>query len=106
MIARDTMHQWLAALEDLKVKDLRNCCSQGAYEYGKSEFAYQFWNHSEGRKALKVAGLGSFNGWQGEFSMWRILSHWDRNQNHHSPTRACGTAKTIQTRPSDATGEP
>jgi Mn-containing catalase len=51
MIARDTMHQnqWLAAIEDLKSEGFaETVVPEVAYEYGKNEYAYQFWNHSEG----------------------------------------------------------
>lgn len=52
MIARDTMHQnqWLAALEDLKSEGLDDTPVPSSFplELEKREFAYQFWNHSEG----------------------------------------------------------
>lgn len=54
MIARDTMHQnqWLAALEDLKNEGFEDTVvPKVAYEYGKKEHAYQFWNHSRGEES-------------------------------------------------------
>lgn len=54
MIARDTMHQnqWLAALEDLKSEGFEDTVvPKIAYQYGKKEHAYQFWNHSEGEES-------------------------------------------------------
>jgi Mn-containing catalase len=56
MIARDTMHQnqWLAAIEDLQSEGFEDTVVPGAaYEYGKNEFAYQFWNHSEGQESAE-----------------------------------------------------
>ncbi len=54
MIARDTMHQnqWLAAIEELESEGIEKTVVPGvAYEYGKPEFAYQFWNHSKGEES-------------------------------------------------------
>ncbi len=54
MIARDTMHQnqWLAAIEDLKAEGFEDVVvPKVAYEYGKNEYAYQFWNHSDGEES-------------------------------------------------------
>jgi Mn-containing catalase len=52
MIARDTMHQnqWLAAIEDLEQSGLESTPVPSSFplELEKREFAYQFWNHSEG----------------------------------------------------------
>jgi Mn-containing catalase len=57
MIARDTMHQnqWLAALEDLKAEGLEDTPVPSAFplELEKREFAYQFWNHSEGTESAE-----------------------------------------------------
>jgi len=56
MIARDTMHQnqWLAAIEDLQKEGFEETVvPKVAYEYGKNEFAYQFWNHSEGQESAQ-----------------------------------------------------
>jgi len=56
MIARDTMHQnqWLAAIEDLQSEGFEDTVvPKIAYEYGKNEFAYQFWNHSEGEESAQ-----------------------------------------------------
>lgn len=55
-IARDTMHQnqWLAAIEDLKSEGFEETVvPKIAYEYGKKENAYQFWNHSEGQESAQ-----------------------------------------------------
>jgi Mn-containing catalase len=71
MIARDTMHQnqWLAAIEDLKSEGFEDIVvPQVAYQYGKKEHAYQFWNHSEGEesregrwaKGASIDGKGEF----------------------------------------------
>jgi Mn-containing catalase len=56
MIARDTMHQnqWLAAIEDLQSEGFEEMVvPKIAYEYGKKENAYQFWNHSEGEESAE-----------------------------------------------------
>lgn len=56
MIARDTMHQnqWLAAIEELKSDGFEETVvPKIAYEYGKKEHAYQFWNHSEGEESAE-----------------------------------------------------
>ncbi|MBW4640012.1 MAG: manganese catalase family protein [Gloeocapsa sp. UFS-A4-WI-NPMV-4B04] len=56
MIARDTMHQnqWLAAIEDLQSEGFEEMVvPKIAYEYGKNENAYQFWNHSEGEESAQ-----------------------------------------------------
>jgi Mn-containing catalase len=58
MIARDTMHQnqWLAAIEDLQSEGFEEIVvPKIAYEYGKNEYAYQFWNHSEGEDSDQVS---------------------------------------------------
>ncbi|MGG6270731.1 manganese catalase family protein [Leptolyngbya sp. AN03gr2] len=73
MIARDTMHQnqWLAAIEELKADGFEETVvPKIAYEYGasKKEYAYQFWNHSEGEdsaegrwaKGQSMDGKGQF----------------------------------------------
>jgi Mn-containing catalase len=57
MIARDTMHQnqWLAAIEDLKDSGLEDTPVPSSFplELEKREFAYQFWNHSEGEESAQ-----------------------------------------------------
>jgi Mn-containing catalase len=71
MIARDTMHQnqWLAAIEELKSDGFEETVvPKIAYEYGKKEHAYQFWNNSEGEdsaegrwaKGQSIDGKGQF----------------------------------------------
>lgn len=71
MIARDTMHQnqWLAAIEELKSDGFEETVvPKIAYEYGKKEYAYQFWNNSEGEdsaegrwaKGPSIDGKGQF----------------------------------------------
>jgi len=46
-------NQWLAAIEDLQTEGLEPTLvvPSAGYEYGKREFAYQFWNHSEGEES-------------------------------------------------------
>ncbi|MBG1240234.1 manganese catalase family protein [Nostoc sp. NZL] len=55
MIARDTMHQnlWLATIEDLESSGLETTPVPSSFplELEKREFAYQFWNHSEGTES-------------------------------------------------------
>jgi len=56
MIARDTMHQnqWLAAIEELESDGLESTpVPRIADEYEKREYAYQFWNHSEGQESAE-----------------------------------------------------
>jgi Mn-containing catalase len=57
MIARDTMHQnqWLAAIEDLKLEGLEDTPVPSSFplDLEKREFAYQFWNHSEGTESAE-----------------------------------------------------
>jgi Mn-containing catalase len=57
MIARDTMHQnqWLAALEELKADGLEDTPVPSSFplELEKREFAYQFWNHSDGTESAQ-----------------------------------------------------
>jgi Mn-containing catalase len=71
MIARDTMHQnqWLAAIEDLQSEGFEDTVVPNiAYQYGKNEYAYQFWNHSDGTdsaegrwaKGRSMDGKGEF----------------------------------------------
>jgi Mn-containing catalase len=71
MIARDTMHQnqWLAAIEELQSDGFEETVTPKiAYEYGKKEYAYQFWNNSEGQesaegrwaKGQSIDGKGQF----------------------------------------------
>lgn len=72
MIARDTMHQnlWLAAIEDLEKSGLETTPVPSSFplDLEKREFAYQFWNHSEGTdsaegrwaKGKSMDGKGEF----------------------------------------------
>lgn len=71
MIARDTMHQnqWLAAIEELRSDGFEDVVTPKiAHEYGKREYAYQFWNNSEGEdsaegrwaKGQSMDGKGQF----------------------------------------------
>ncbi|MGH1397350.1 MAG: manganese catalase family protein [Trichormus sp.] len=57
MIARDTMHQnlWLAAIEDLEQSGLESTPVPSSFplELEKRQFAYQFWNHSEGNESAE-----------------------------------------------------
>jgi Mn-containing catalase len=57
MIARDTMHQnqWLAAIEDLESSGLESTPVPSSFplELEKREFAYQFWDHSEGNDSAE-----------------------------------------------------
>jgi Mn-containing catalase len=57
LIARDTMHQnqWLAAIEDLESSGLEGTPVPSSFplELEKREFAYQFWNHSEGTQSAE-----------------------------------------------------
>lgn len=57
MIARDTMHQnqWIAALEELKADGLEDTPVPSSFplELEKREFAYQFWNHSDGTESAQ-----------------------------------------------------
>lgn len=55
-IARDTMHQnqWIAAIEDLQSEGFEETVvPKVAHEYGKKEFAYQFWNNSDGEQSAE-----------------------------------------------------
>jgi Mn-containing catalase len=55
MIARDTMHQnlWLATIEELESSGMESTPVPSSFplELEKREFAYQFWNHSEGTES-------------------------------------------------------
>jgi Mn-containing catalase len=57
MIARDTMHQnqWLAAIEDLEQSGLETTPVPSSFplELEKREFAYQFWNNSQGSESAE-----------------------------------------------------
>jgi Mn-containing catalase len=57
MIARDTMHQnqWLAAIEDIIDSGLDDTPVPSSFplELEKREYAYQFWNHSEGTESAE-----------------------------------------------------
>ncbi|MBD1893616.1 manganese catalase family protein [Coleofasciculus sp. FACHB-129] len=57
MIARDTMHQnqWLAAIEDIVDSGLDNTPVPSSFplELEKREYAYQFWNHSDGTESAE-----------------------------------------------------
>lgn len=72
MIARDTMHQnlWLAAIEDLEStqRETTPVPSDFPDAHDKVQYAYQFWNHSEGTdsaqgrwaKGKSMDGKGEF----------------------------------------------
>jgi len=72
LIARDTMHQnqWLAAIEDIQSSGIESTPVPSSFpqELEKHEFAYQFWNHSEGTdsaegrwaKGRSMDGKGEF----------------------------------------------
>ena len=55
MIARDTMHQnqWIAAIKDIEDSGLESTPVPSSFplDLEKREFAYQFWNHSEGTES-------------------------------------------------------
>ncbi|MBD1841303.1 manganese catalase family protein [Coleofasciculus sp. FACHB-64] len=57
MIARDTMHQnqWLAAIEDIVDSGLDDTPVPSSFplELEKREYAYQFWNHSDGTESAE-----------------------------------------------------
>ncbi|MBD2770582.1 manganese catalase family protein [Iningainema tapete] len=57
MIARDTMHQnqWLAAIEELKADGLEDTPVPSSFplDLEKREYAYQFWNNSEGTESAE-----------------------------------------------------
>ena len=57
MIARDTMHQnqWEAAIEELKADGLESTPVPSSFPQSleKGEYAYQFWNHSEGTQSAE-----------------------------------------------------
>jgi len=101
MIARDTMHQTsIAALEDLKSEGFEETVVPGPHTNMEERVCLSVLEplrreeSAQGRwaKGPSMDGKGS--------CMWRILSHWDRNQNHHSPTRAC-TARPNHSNPSE-----
>jgi Mn-containing catalase len=72
MIARDTMHQnqWLAAIEELQSDGLEETPVPSSFpiELQKNEYAYQFWNNSQGDESAEgrwahgksMDGLGEF----------------------------------------------
>jgi len=72
LIARDTMHQnlWLAAIEELQDSGMETTPVPSSFPQNleKSEFSYQFWNHSEGEqsgegrwaKGKSIDGKGEF----------------------------------------------
>jgi Mn-containing catalase len=62
-------NQWLAAIEELQSDGFEETVTPKiAYEYGKKEYAYQFWNNSEGQesaegrwaKGQSIDGKGQF----------------------------------------------
>ncbi|MUG93128.1 manganese catalase family protein [Scytonema sp. UIC 10036] len=57
MIARDTMHQnqWIAAVKELEESGLETTPVPSSFplDLEKREFAYQFWNHSEGTESAE-----------------------------------------------------
>jgi Mn-containing catalase len=57
LIARDTMHQnqWLAAIEDIESSGIESTPVPRSFplELEKHEFAYQFWNNSEGTESAE-----------------------------------------------------
>jgi Mn-containing catalase len=111
MIARDTMHQnqWLAAIEDLQSEGFEEMVvPKIAYEYGKNENAYQFWNHSEGEESAqgRWAKGPSMDG-KGEFEYVANPQPLGPEPNPPQPDpRLHGTAKTPQASQSTAKGEP
>jgi Mn-containing catalase len=110
-IARDTMHQnqWLAAIEDLESEGLEKTVVPGvAYEYGKREFAYQFWNHSEGEESAQGRwAKGPTMDGKGEFQYVANPQPLGPQPEPPQPDpRLHGTAKTPQASQSSATGEP
>lgn len=73
MIARDTMHQnqWLAAIEELEADGLETSPVPSSFpqELEKGEYAYQFWNHSQGQESAEGRwASGSSPDGKGEFS--------------------------------------
>jgi Mn-containing catalase len=72
LIARDTMHQnqWIAAIAEIEAEGLESTPVPGAFPQSleKSEYAYQFWNHSKGTdsaegrwaKGTSMDGKGQF----------------------------------------------
>jgi Mn-containing catalase len=89
MIARDTMHQnqWEAAIEELKADGLESTPVPSSFplDLEKREHAYQFWNHSEGTKALKDAGQKVLPQMaKDNSSMWQIPNPSDPNPHHRN----------------------
>jgi len=111
MIARDTMHQnqWLAAIEDLRSEGFEDMVVPGvAHQYGKNEFAYQFWNHSEGEESAqgRWAKGPSMDG-KGQFEYVANPQPLAAPTEPPQPDpRLHGTAKTPEASRSGATGEP
>ncbi len=114
MIARDTMHQnqWLAAIEDLQSEGLEETVvPKVARQYEKSEFSYQFWNHSKGEESGqgRWAKGPSMDG-RGEFQY--VANPQPLGPEPEAPQpdpRLHGTAKTPQASQSSASsakGEP
>lgn len=72
MIARDTMHQnqWIAAIKELEADGLETSPVPSSFpiDLEKREFAYQFWNHSEGTESAEGQwAKGSTPDGKGEF---------------------------------------
>lgn len=111
MIARDTMHQnqWLAAIEDLQSEGIEKTVVPGiAHQLGKTEFAYQFWNNSEGEESGqgRWAKGPSMDG-KGEFQYVANPQPLGPQPEPPQPDpRLHGTAKTPQASQSSATDEP
>jgi Mn-containing catalase len=113
LIARDTMHQnqWLAAIKDLEDSGLETSPvvpSSFPLELEKREVAYQFWNQSDGEESAqgRWAKGPSMDG-QGKFQYLANPQPLGPEPEPPQPDpRLHGTAKTRQTRPTDATDEP
>jgi Mn-containing catalase len=110
-IARDTMHQnqWLAAIEEIESEGLETTVvPSAAYKYGKPQFAYQFWNHSEGEESAQGRwAKGPTKDGRGEFKYVANPQPLGPQPEPPQPDpRLHGTAKTPQASQSSATGEP
>lgn len=112
MIARDTMHQnqWMAAIKDLEDSGLESSPVPSSFplELEKREFAYQFWNQSEGQESAdgRWAKGPSMDG-KGEFQYLANPQPLGPEPEPPQPDpRLHGTAKTPQASQSSATDEP
>ncbi len=112
MIARDTMHQnqWLAAIEDLKTEGLETTVvvPSIAYEYGKPDAAYQFWNNSQGEESAEGRwAKGSSMDGRGQFEYVANPQPLGPEPEPPQPNpQLHGTPKTPLAKKSSATGEP